>query len=75
MRRILLILIAIGFIGIVLAKASAQDDKSLKKTLAAEPKTATYNIHHSLTVKDLPSGAKKVRIWFWFPDDDPVRRC
>lgn len=36
---------------------------------AAGP-SATYRVRHSVEVKDLPEGAKKVRVWFWVPDDD-----
>src|SRR5262245_27630579 len=38
-------------------------------TPAAEP-TATYQVQHALTVKDIPAGSKTVRVWFWLPDDD-----
>lgn len=38
------------------------------------PRTATYKVEHSLTVSDLPSGAGKVRIWFWLPDDDGCQK-
>jgi transglutaminase-like putative cysteine protease len=40
---------------------------------AAEP-TATYKIHHALTVNDIPEGTKSVRIWFWLPDDDDYQK-
>src|SRR5262249_23697915 len=32
--------------------------------------SATYQVRHALTVKDIPSGSKSVRVWFWLPDDD-----
>jgi transglutaminase-like putative cysteine protease len=38
------------------------------------PAVATFRVTHSLTVKDIPADAKKVRIWFWFPDDDEFQR-
>ncbi len=38
------------------------------------PASATYSIKHSLTVKDIPQGAKKVRIWFWMPQDDAAQK-
>src|SRR4051812_25423297 len=34
----------------------------------------TYNIHHALTVKAIPSGTKRVRVWFWIPQEDPYQR-
>src|SRR5690348_6051342 len=42
----------------------------------AEPPcpTATFRIRHTLNVKELPEGAKKVRIWFWVPDDDECQK-
>jgi transglutaminase-like putative cysteine protease len=44
------------------------------KHAAASPPSAVYKVEHSLTVKDIPDGAKTVRIWFWFPDDDPDQK-
>lgn len=38
------------------------------------PATATYQVKHLLTVKDISADAKKVRIWFWFPDDDEFQK-
>ena len=35
---------------------------------------ATYRIHHTLTLKDLPTGAKKVRVWFWLPQEDESQK-
>ena len=35
---------------------------------------ATYRIHHTLTLHDLPAGAKKVRVWFWLPQDDESQK-
>src|SRR5262245_53266560 len=40
----------------------------------AEPPSATFRIRHSLQVKDVPADAKKVRIWFWVPDDDDCQK-
>ena len=34
----------------------------------------TFDVHHALTVKDIPAGAKKVRVWFWLPDDDDCQK-
>jgi transglutaminase-like putative cysteine protease len=48
---------------------------------AGEPKrspaplpSAVYKVGHSLVVEDIPDGAKKVRVWFWFPDDEPNQK-
>src|ERR1044071_8887680 len=35
---------------------------------------ATYTVRQSFAVKDLPEGAKKVRGWFWMPEDRPEQR-
>lgn len=52
---------------------------SLAGLSAATPKAqaqaqATYSIHHGLTIKDIPQGAKKVRIWFWMPSEDSAQK-
>jgi Transglutaminase-like enzymes, putative cysteine proteases len=39
-----------------------------------ESAPSTYNIHHALTVKAIPAGAKRVRVWFWVPQEDPYQR-
>lgn len=39
-------------------------------TVQAAPASATFSVQHALKVKDIPQGAKKVRIWFWMPQDD-----
>ncbi len=42
---------------------------------AAEPvKSSTFDISHGLVVKDIPKDAKKVRVWFWIPDDDEAQK-
>jgi transglutaminase-like putative cysteine protease len=35
---------------------------------------ATFDVEHSLVVKDIPAGAKRVRVWFWFPSDDDYQK-
>ncbi len=35
---------------------------------------ATYTVRQSYSVKDLPDGAKRVRGWFWMPEDRPEQR-
>ena len=41
---------------------------------AAPALEATYRVHHTLTVKDLPAGTKKVRVWFWLPQEDDAQK-
>lgn len=41
---------------------------------ADTPTEATYSIHHGLTVKEIPQGAKKVRVWFWLPREDSAQK-
>lgn len=36
--------------------------------------SATYRVTHSLVVKDIPEGARRVRVWFWLPDDDEAQK-
>ena len=35
-----------------------------------ETRSASYQINHTLSVTEIPGGAKKARVWFWLPDDD-----
>ena len=35
---------------------------------------ATFSVRQSFSVKDLPAGAKRVRGWFWMPEDRPEQR-
>jgi transglutaminase-like putative cysteine protease len=35
---------------------------------------ATYSVQHALNVKDIPAGAKKVRVWFWVPREDSAQK-
>src|SRR4051812_2718172 len=34
------------------------------------PHATTYRVRHALTVTNIPAGARRVRVWFWVPDDD-----
>lgn len=34
----------------------------------------TYTVRQTFTVKDVPAGTKKVRGWFWMPEDRPEQR-
>jgi transglutaminase-like putative cysteine protease len=34
----------------------------------------TYAVQHGLTVKEIPQGTKKVRIWFWVPREDGAQK-
>ena len=34
----------------------------------------TYDVVHTLAVKDLPEGAKEIRVWFWMPEDRPEQK-
>ena len=36
-----------------------------------EARRATFEVRHELTVT-VPQGAQRVRIWFAFPQDDPI---
>ena len=39
----------------------------------AEPRSATFDARHELRVT-VPEGAKRVRIWFAMPQDDPLQQ-
>src|SRR5688500_11584129 len=41
---------------------------------AASSGVSTFDVHHALTVKDIPAGSRKVRVWFWLPDDDDCQK-
>jgi transglutaminase-like putative cysteine protease len=45
-------------------------------TRSAEPerRSRTYQVTHSLVVKDIPERSQKVRLWFWLPADDSFQR-
>lgn len=49
-------------------RASADDGKTVPSA------QAVFQIHHELTVKDIPTGSKKLRVWFWLPDDTPEQK-
>jgi transglutaminase-like putative cysteine protease len=38
---------------------------------AFAPSETVFDVNHSITVKDLPEGARQVRVWFWMPEDRP----
>jgi hypothetical protein len=69
--------LALGFAAAALAfQPVARADEPSVKAKIEEPatKSATYKITHSLKIKDIPAGSKNVRVWFWFPDDDPQQK-
>lgn len=41
---------------------------------ADSPPSTTYSVHHSLTIKEIPAGTRKVRVWFWLPQEDEYQR-
>ncbi len=41
---------------------------------AAESAEATFRVNHALTVKEIPAGTHRVRVWFWLPEDDDCQR-
>lgn len=63
--------------------ASAGDPPAAKAADTSAPAAAprvmaasetVYEVTHSFTVKDLPAGAKQVRVWFWMPEDRPQQK-
>lgn len=68
------VFLVLGMLGVA-ADAADKDDAKIKEVVSAPaPKQAIFNVHHALTVKDIPAGSKKARIWFWFPDDAPQQK-
>jgi transglutaminase-like putative cysteine protease len=47
---------------------------SAANSAEVERPSRTYKVTHSLVVKDVPKGSKKVRLWFWVPDDDACQK-
>ena len=39
----------------------------------AAPRSATFEVRHELKVT-VPEGAKRIRIWFTMPQDDPLQQ-
>jgi transglutaminase-like putative cysteine protease len=58
---------------LLLASAAAGADEKAPVPVPA-PSETTYAVRHQVTVKDLPAGAKQVRIWFWMPEDTPEQK-
>ena len=56
---------------LLLAPAVRAEDKAPAAPSAPAPvlSETTYSVRHQMTVKDLPADAKRVRIWFWMPED------
>src|SRR5205823_2184355 len=50
---------------LISAAGAAAGEPSIKKIEEPVLKSVTYKVMHSLKVKDIPAGAKNVRIWFW----------
>jgi transglutaminase-like putative cysteine protease len=57
-----------------LASAAGAEDKPAAPPTPPPPSETTYTVRHQMTVKDLPADAKKVRIWFWMPEDTPEQK-
>ncbi len=43
-------------------------------TTNAPDRLAVFKVRHALTVKEIPTEAKIVRVWFWVPDDDDCQK-
>ena len=65
------LLAASGMTAALSSLPAAAQTPSPSVTAASE---ATYRVHHTLTVKDIPKGAKKVSIWFWIPQEDAAQQ-
>lgn len=72
--RTALLLVAGAFAGSLVAAPTlfAEDAAKPAASAGVKPVSATtYDVTHTFAVKDLPEGAKQVRVWFWMPEDRP----
>jgi transglutaminase-like putative cysteine protease len=56
------------------AVVQAEEKAPAPAAAAPAPSETTYAVRHQLVVKDLPADAKRVRLWFWMPEDTPEQR-
>ena len=61
---------------LLLFVSSARADEKAPAPSAPVPASAevTYVVRHQMAVKDLPADSKRVRIWFWMPEDTPEQK-
>jgi transglutaminase-like putative cysteine protease len=63
--------------GLVLASQTAPAgaaEPSLAAAPEAKPACRTFLVRQTSTLRDIPSGAKQIRLWLTLPDDDPAQR-
>jgi transglutaminase-like putative cysteine protease len=53
------------------APVGADDGPAAASAPAPVLSETTYAVRHQMAVKDLPADAKRVRVWFWMPEDTP----
>lgn len=65
-----------GFVGKAGPSVLAADSTDAAKSPEPAPKLSetVYDVVHTFEVKDLPEGAKNVRVWFWMPEDRPEQK-
>ena len=61
-------------LGLLCAAALLPAPRTAAQAPAPTAPEATYRIHHTLTVRDIPAGTKKVRLWFWLPQEDEAQK-
>ena len=64
----------LGLLGAAALLPAMHAEAQVPAPAAPMASEATYRIHHTLTIKDLPVGTKKVRVWFWLPQDDDAQK-
>ena len=62
------------FLGIGLALTGLAAAAVPRPAGAADPKTLRFQAHHEATIKDIPAGAKKARVWLVVPREDPAQK-
>jgi transglutaminase-like putative cysteine protease len=65
---------ALSAAALLLATGAFAGETPAPVPTAPAPSETTYAIRHQMTVKDLPADAKRVRIWFWMPEDTPEQK-
>lgn len=62
------------FLAVVLAPLSVALLFAGETSSPSRPESTTFNVHHALLIKDIAPECKKMRVWFWLPDDDECQK-
>ena len=56
--------------GIARATVAAVVGMAAALNVLGQGASAVYDVEHTVAVRDLPAGAKTVKVWFWMPEND-----